>query len=1067
MTTQAPVSSFDITYQQPGIAGGIRVAAALHRDRLELRLSTGVLAAFFAFPQLGRPHFPEAGNGSDPVMVLGPDRVTVTVVGLPSESAELVRAALADRIALVASGDPTTVIPLELGSSTPVDGGVGFPLLGRPAERQLYDVALRAGTVGWEVVAPHAVYYRSTWTDFGLAHITDTHVARRIDSFRPTLRDLGLTEAAARMCNMNDQFRGFVSFANRLHAAGELDVIVATGDLIDYVHETDDDREGLGNAGFLRDLILGRAPGPDWPTVEELRVPILMTPGNHDYRRHPYHLVFDVNLGGQDIQRVRNFSELALLEREAMALTNTLYFPGATEVPNLGKSAATAMVEIDPTLRAFRQALADPGPHVARLGKHRVVLVDSAHDVGMPDSATDALWELVKEWWNGSGDEDFLTLIGGSPNCEGVNDEEYAVAVDAIESAPDDGLIVLGLHAPLINPWNGETPFFLRETQRPALAQQAAWWVQRHTGATSADLMSEHPDWFARPGEGEPAYLKRGTTQDLLDAGVSRGRTDDLLQALAGVGTRRRADVVLAGHTHRYNEISIRVLDDGTLSYFLDFYTANPRAWYPNKVVRVGDVRQAAGGHLDLPTTKTYVEVDEDAIAHAEPHPMPWDATHDWVTFVPPYADPLATSADPRAWWDRHKPLQLQTGALGLWENNQVSFSGLRLLSVRGDVIQRVHFLPRERLDAYRWELSLEQAAAPEPRHQVLTRERTRRFGSPPAASAPLVLTPAAGGNSVVYRDGEGYLVELWDVPGSAGAGRLAGRDVAPAAVGSPSGFVGPDGTAVVLFRGDDRHIHSLYWAGTASAGHDALSQSCEASEAEGDPSGYVLAGITHVFYRTADGHIEELWWPGAEAVSHGHITGYCDEPLAAGDPQGYPVTTTAQNIVLYRGVDGHVHSLYWSDGPTGHDNLSGYCGSPLAAGDPFGYHLPHLDSHQVVYRSADGHLHEIGWAGAAPASAWDVVGAAGAPPAAADPACWFVPANGTKHISYAGVDGHVHDLAWPAGTATPTWTDLTLSALAPPAAAERVTGWVEPGSATCRVAFRGTDGHLHEIRWG
>ena len=77
------------------------------------RLSTGVLAAFFAFPQLGRPHFPEAGNGSDPVMVLGHDRVTVQVVGLPSESAELIRAALADRIALVASGDPTTVIPVS------------------------------------------------------------------------------------------------------------------------------------------------------------------------------------------------------------------------------------------------------------------------------------------------------------------------------------------------------------------------------------------------------------------------------------------------------------------------------------------------------------------------------------------------------------------------------------------------------------------------------------------------------------------------------------------------------------------------------------------------------------------------------------------------------------------------------------------------------------------------------------------------------------------------------------------------------------------------------------------
>ncbi len=92
-----------------------------------------------------------------------------------------------------------------------------------------------------------------------------------------------------------------------------MDVIVATGDLIDYLHETDDDPQGLGNAGFLRDLILGRAPGPDWPVVEELRVPILMTPGNHDYRRHPYHLVFDAQIAGQDVYRIRNFSNLALL----------------------------------------------------------------------------------------------------------------------------------------------------------------------------------------------------------------------------------------------------------------------------------------------------------------------------------------------------------------------------------------------------------------------------------------------------------------------------------------------------------------------------------------------------------------------------------------------------------------------------------------------------------------------------------------------------------------------------------------------------------------------------------
>jgi hypothetical protein len=251
----------------------------------------------------------------------------------------------------------------------------------------------------------------------------------------------------------------------------------------------------------------------------------------------------------------------------------------------------------------------------------------------------------------------------------------------------------------------------------------------------------------------------------------------------------------------------------------------------------------------------------------------------------------------------------------------------------------------------------------------VLTRERTRRFGSPPAASAPLVLTPAAGGNSVVYRDGEGYLVELWDVPGSAGAGRLAGRDVAPAAVGSPSGFVGPDGTAVVLFRGDDSHIHSLYWAGTASAGHDALSQSCESIRSGRRPQRLCPGAASPTSsIAAADGHIEELWWPGAEAVRHGHITGYCDEPLAAGDPQGYPVTTTGpERRRLPRA------STVTSTRSIGRMARPGMTTCPATAdrrwpsGDPVGYHLPHLDAHQVVYRAADdGHLHEIGWAGAA-----------------------------------------------------------------------------------------------------
>ncbi len=1065
MTQQSPILS---TVE---LAGG---TAQLREDGVTINSTALAVELRFGFPPIGRPAFPDpAQPGSADVTVLGPEAVLALVARPLPGLEELVQAALGGRIALVATGDPSQVVPLRLGPAEPVFGpsgeGLGFLLIGAPAERTLYDVAVQAGTVGWQVVAPHAVYYRAQWSDFGLAHISDTHVARRIDGFRPLLRRLGLTEAAERMCNMNDQFRGFVRLANQLHAAGDLDVIVATGDLIDYQFERDDDRAGTGNAGFLRRLLLGTAPGPDWPVVEELRVPIVMAPGNHDYRIRDYDLVFDVNVS-QDLYRVRNFSNLALLEREAVAVNNHTYYTGTEVVPNLSPQRALDMVAYDTTLRPYRQALGDHDEPVVRLGKHRLVMVDSAHDVGLPDSVSGALWEGVKIWW-GAADEDVRTLVGGSPNCEGVSEDEYAAAVTALEQAPADGLVIVAVHAPLVNPAGGQTPYFLRETARPHQGQQAAWWVARHADEPADQLARAHVDWFARPGESEPAYLKRGDGQDLLDDGVSRGRTDDLVRALTGEDGGRRADVVLAGHTHRHNEISIRRLEDGSIAYFLDYYTGNPSAGYPVDMVRREDIGVTGDPNhprLHLPTTRTYVEITPDALPDSSPWPMPWDAKHDYVVHVPPYADPLATAADPAAWWERHKPLQLQTGALGLWENDQVSFSGFRLLTVRGDVIQQVHFLPRERLDANGWSMSLADAAAPPAARSHRLLQRSRRFGSPSTAGAPVVVTPGAEHvHSVVYRDTDAFLVELWDTPGDQGMGRLAGRDVAPAAVGEPAAYVDPSGTTVVLYRGDDAHIHSLYWSGQAAAGHDALSASSGAIEAAGDPSGYALAGINHVFYRSPDSHIEELWWEGTGEVSHGHITGYCGEPLAAGDPHGYPVTTSNQNIVVYRGVDGHVHSLYWSDGPTGHDNLSGYVGSPLAAGDPVGYHLPHLDAHQVVYRGVDGHLHEIRWVGVEPAQVWDLVAAAGAPAAASEPSCWYAAATSLKHVSYVGVDGHVHDLAWAPGSGALVWTDLTFVALAPPASPHRPAGYTVPGSASAHVVFRGADGQVHEIRWG
>ena len=155
--------------------------------------------------------------------VLGPSTITATGTGV-SDLRTVVAQALSGRVGLrpVGGGEPVELVaePIEEREIDSPAVGFGLALSGSPAGRQLYDIALRADDGSWRVVAPHAVYFRSQWSDFGLAHITDTHVARRIDRFREALVSAGMADGAERMINWNDRFRGFVRFANQLHAVG-------------------------------------------------------------------------------------------------------------------------------------------------------------------------------------------------------------------------------------------------------------------------------------------------------------------------------------------------------------------------------------------------------------------------------------------------------------------------------------------------------------------------------------------------------------------------------------------------------------------------------------------------------------------------------------------------------------------------------------------------------------------------------------------------------------------------------------------------------------------------------
>jgi hypothetical protein len=85
------------------------------------------------------------------------------------------------------------------------------------------------------------------------------------------------------------------------------------------------------------------------------------------------------------------------------------------------------------------------------------------------------------------------------------------------------------------------------------------------------------------------------------------------------------------------------------------------------------------------------------------------------------------------------------------------------------------------------------------------------------------------------------------------------------------------------------------------------------------------------------------------------------------------------------------------------------------------------------------------------------------APPAVGNPSAYYVGAENTKHVIYRSSDGRLHDIWWYPGAA-PGYSDLTAFAGAP-LAKDSPVGFTENGHQ--HVAYRGTDNHIYEVRWG
>jgi hypothetical protein len=300
--------------------------------------------------------------------------------------------------------------------------------------------------------------------------------------------------------------------------------------------------------------------------------------------------------------------------------------------------------------------------------------------------------------------------------------------------------------------------------------------------------------------------------------------------------------------------------------------------------------------------------------------------------------------------------------------------------------------------------------------------------------------------------------------------------------------------------------------------GHRLVDRSGEFATppASGSPSACVIPGlgVHNIAYRDTSGSLHELWRDAQGGTGTTNLTANAGAPPAAGSPFAYVDTRRNTEILLYRGGDGTVHSLYWSTGAVGHDNLSGSAGAPPAHGDPVGYYVHAADANHVIYRSADNHLHELSWIGvdpvvyggnltwaiSAPRAAgdptafvnapgvnivvyrsehnqilslyWtdgptgvdDLSGVAGTPPAAGEPFAYYTPHDDMHHVVYRAQDGHLWELFW-TGAAPVAGRDLTWLSGAP-AATDNPMAHYSAGTNTKHVIYRSLDTRLHDISW-
>lgn len=205
---------------------------------------------------------------------------------------------------------------------------------------------------------------RQDWSSFSFIHATDLHIAKRNDDI-PELIQLKDTED--NYINFNQHLRELIKTANQLAANGELDFIILTGDLVDFVcFARQDDKESQINDSskitFEKSnwyILYKILTGTDSKS-EPLEVPVFTLLGNHDYRFHHYNLD-----NGSD--RWKDFGLTKYQFKKYRKYEPKVHFPVQLEA-GLG------------ALKGYFLNINSELDYIIPLGEHQIVCLDTGKD---------------------------------------------------------------------------------------------------------------------------------------------------------------------------------------------------------------------------------------------------------------------------------------------------------------------------------------------------------------------------------------------------------------------------------------------------------------------------------------------------------------------------------------------------------------------------------------------------------------------------------------------------------------------------------------------------------------